>query len=93
VSIMSNKKHIHHSNRRRISGEIKNLNFEVDPREIRPKQKSIINTFVQAKEAKKQEKFEITQHKYSIYHLANRKKLKNRWELEDEFTEDFPEGL
>ena len=86
---MSNKKHVHHSNRRRIHGEIKNLNFEVDPRV--KKEKTEKNAFIEAKESKKREKIERAQQKYEKYHLANRKKLKSRWELEDEFTEDFTE--
>ncbi|MBN2155978.1 MAG: hypothetical protein JW776_08045 [Candidatus Lokiarchaeota archaeon] len=88
---MPDKKHTHHSNRTRISGEIKNLNFEVDPREIRPKPET--NAFIQAKELKKREKVIKAEAKYTKFHLANRKKLKSRWELEVEFTEDFPEEL
>jgi hypothetical protein len=85
----TNKKHSHHSNRRRISGEIKNFNFEVDVREKRVKRET--NAFIEAKESKKREKIERANAKFEKYHLANRKKLKNRWQLEDEFTEDFPE--
>ena len=86
---MSNKKHAHHSNRQRISKEIKDSNFEVDPREKR--QKPETNAFIEAKIAKKREKIERAQQKYEKYHLANRKKLRSRWELEEEFTEDFSE--
>ncbi len=87
---MSNKKHTHHSNRQRISGEIKHLNLEdIDPREKREKPET--NAFIEAKAAKKREKLIRELQKYEKYHLANRKKLKSRWELEEEFTEDFPE--
>ncbi len=85
----TNKKHSHHSTRQRISGDLKNLNFEVDVREKREKPES--NAFVDAKALKKREKTERANAKFEKYHLANRKKLKNRWELENEFTEDFPE--
>ena len=87
---MSDKKHTHHSTRTRIKTEIRNLNLDhIDTRDKRPKPET--NAFIEAKESKKREKIERAQHKYSKYHLANRKKLKSRWQLEEEFTEDFPE--
>ena len=88
---MSNKKHTHHSTRSRVKSEIRKLNLdEVDPREKREKPEKI-NAFIEAKESKKREKMERSQQKYSKYHLANRKKLKSRWELENEYTEEFSE--
>lgn len=87
---MSNKKQAHHSTRAHIKTEIRNLNLEeIDAREKRPKPET--NAFIQAKETKKREKTERAERKFSKYHLANRKKLKNRWELENEFTEEFSE--
>ena len=87
---MSNKKHSHHSTRTRVKSEIRQLNLDrVDPRVKREKPET--NAFIEAKESKKREKIERAQQKYSKYHLANRKKLKSRWKLEEEFTEDFPE--
>ncbi len=87
---MSDKKQTHHSTRTRIKSEIRNLNLEdIETREKRSKPET--NAFIEAKESKKREKVERAQHKYSKYHLANRKKLKSRWQLEDEYTEDFPE--
>ena len=87
---MSDKKHTRHSTRTRIKTEIRNLNLDhIDTREKREKPET--NAFIEAKVSKKREKVERAQHKYSKYHLANRKKLKSRWKLEEEFTEDFPE--
>ena len=83
------KKQVHHSNRRRISGELKHMNFELDTREKREKPQT--NAFIEAKESKKREKTERANAKFEKYHLANRKKLKSRWELEEEYTEEFSE--
>ena len=89
---MSNKKHTHHSTRTRIKSEIRHLNLdEVDPREKREKPKK--NAFFEAKASKKREKIERANAKFEKYHLANRKKLKSRWELEEEYTEEFPEDV
>jgi hypothetical protein len=87
---MSEKKHTHHSTRTRIKTEIRNLNLDsVETREKR--QKPETNAFIEAKVSKKREKVEREHQKNSIYHLANKKKLKSRWILEEEFTDDFPE--
>jgi len=86
----TNKKHSHHSTRTRIKSEIRNLNLDhIDVREKRIKPET--NAFIEAKVTKKKEKAERANAKYEKYHLANRKKLKSRWELEAEYTEDFPE--
>jgi hypothetical protein len=82
------KRHSHHSTRTRIKSEIRHLNLdEVDPREIREKPET--NAFIEMKEQKKRQKIERAQQKYEKYHLANRKKLKSRPELEMEYTEEF----
>ena len=87
---MSDKKHTHHSTRTRIKTEIRNLNLDhIDVREKRPKPET--NAFIEAKVSKKKEKVERANAKFEKYHLANRKKLKSRWKLEEEYTEDFPE--
>ena len=87
---MSDKKHTHHSTRTRIKSEIRNLNLDhIDVRDKRTKPET--NAFIEAKESKKKAKLERAEHKYTKYHLANRKKLKSRWQLEAEYTEDFPE--
>ena len=87
----TNKKREHHSTRTRIKSEIRHLNLdELDPRAKREKPEKK-NAFTEAKESRKREKTERANAKFEKYHLANRKKLKKRWQLEDEFTEDFPE--
>ena len=89
---MSTNKKQHRSTRSRIKTEIRHLNLdEVDPREKREKPKT--NAFIQAKELKKRKKIERADAKFEKYHLANRKKLKSRWELEEEYTEEFSEEI
>jgi len=78
-----------HAVRSKIHSELKNFHVDVDTK--RSQYKPDENRYDIQIEKKKFEKLKREEEKTKNYHIKNRKKLRNRWELEDELTESFEE--